>query len=124
MKTIQEHMDSFQKQMWGHSKPLEFCVEVVQELLSEIQRQRTVMRAGLEELDKHWTDVSKDAAGSKYDELITLMDNLGSKRQGFYPQYLSIEEHEEFVNSLRTQVDFANMVKGAASKANATEEQE
>ena len=108
MKTIKEHMDSFQKQMWSHPKPLEFCVEVVAELLTEIQRQRTVMRAGLEELDRHWDTVSEGAVDSEYDDLFALMEELGTKRNGFYPQYLSPEEYEEFIKNVRSSVDFAN----------------
>ena len=115
MKTIKEHMDTFQKQMCSHPKPLEMWVGVVEELLREIQRQRTVMRAGLEELDKHWAVVSDTTDVAVYDELVTLMDNLGSKRKGFYPQYLLPEEYEEFIEGVRSAVDFSNLAEEEAA---------
>ena len=66
--------------------------------------------------------MSKDVAGSDYNELIILMDNLGSKRAGFYPQYLTEDEYEEFIQNLRSGVDFNNLVEEEAGEENVKEE--
>lgn len=96
--TIEEHMNSFKKHMWSNTQPLEFASDVTEELLLEIQRQRTVMRAALDEIDRFWK-VHEELA-TKNDErlqLVNLMESLNSQRKGFYPQYLSPDEYAEFI---------------------------
>lgn len=96
--TIQEHMDSFKKHLWGDEKPMDFASDVVEELLLEIQRQRTVMRAALDEIDRMWETHLKVASETgEQSQLVNLMDSLGDRRRGFYAQYLSPEEYSEFI---------------------------
>jgi len=117
MKTIKENMDAFQKQMWSHEKPLEFCVAVVNDLLLEIQRQRTVMRAALEEIDAHWevhstNSVGDPATAEEHQWLVGLMDNLGYRQSGMYPKFLSPEAYEEYLARLHTELDFSRFAEG------------
>mgnify|MGYP001490513455 CR=1 FL=1 len=116
MKTIKENMDAFQKQMWSHEKPLEFSVQVVEELLLEVQRQRTVMRAALEEIDAHWEQHSTNSFGEpataeEHQWLVNLMDNLGYRQNGMYPKFLSPEAYEEYLGRLHNELDFAKIAE-------------
>ena len=95
-KTIHEQLESFKKHMWSNEKPLDFANDVVEEMLLEIQRQWTVMRAGLDEIDRHW-ETHKQGEDMSNGQLVNLMDNLGGKRRGFYAQYLSQNEYREFI---------------------------
>jgi len=95
-KTIHEQLESFKKHLWSNEKPMEFAVDVVEELLLEIQRQQTIMRAGLDEIDRHW-DIHRTDDVTNNKQLVGLMDNLGGRRRGFYAQYLSQNEYREFV---------------------------
>ena len=95
-KTIHEQLESFKKHMWSNEKPLDFATDVVEEMLLEIQRQWTVMRAGLDEIDRHW-ETHKQGEDMSNGQLVNLMDNLGGKRRGFYAQYLSQNEYREFI---------------------------
>lgn len=108
--TIHEHMENFKKHLWSSENPMEFSTQVVEELLLEVQRIRTVMRAGLDELDRHWETHKTAAISLEGDErlLINLMDSLGSRRKGFYPQYLTPEEYQEFISR---QVNLNNIAK-------------
>lgn len=96
--TIEEHMNSFKKHLWGNTKPMDFASDVVEELLLEIQRQRTVMRAALDEIDRFWK-VHEELAEKNEErvQLINLMESLNSQRKGFYAQYLSPDEYSEFI---------------------------
>ena len=114
MKTIKENMDAFQKQMWSDPKPIEFRVRVVEELLLEVQRQRTVMRAALEEIDAHWETHTRDAKGGLLpgaNDLVDLMDNLGYRQNGMYPKFLSPEAYEEYLGRLHSELDFAKIAE-------------
>ena len=96
--TIEEHMSSFKKHLWGHTQPMEFASDVTEELLLEIQRQRTVMKAALDEIDRLWK-VHEELATKNEErlQLVNLMESLNSQRKGFYPQYLSQNEYAEFI---------------------------
>lgn len=97
--TIEEHMESFKKHLWSHGLPMQFATDVVEELLLEIQRQRTVMRAAVDELDEFW-EVHRQAAekNERVPQLVNLMHSLNNKRKGFYAQYLSQAEYREFIH--------------------------
>ena len=96
--TIEEHMDVFKKQLWNNEKPMEFATQMVQELLLEIQRRRTVMAAALHEIDNMW-DSHQELAAKNEDTvgLHNLMESLAGRRMGFYSQYLSENEYKEFI---------------------------
>ena len=96
--TIEEHMNSFKKHLWGNTQPMEFASDVVEELLLEIQRQRTVMKAALDEIDRFW-NVHEELAVKNEErvQLVNLMESLNSQRKGFYAQYLSSDEYAEFI---------------------------
>ena len=96
--TIAEHMDSFKKHMWSNEKPMDFASDVVEELLLEIQRQKTVMRAALDEIDRLWETHHELASKNEgVTQLVNLMDSLGDRRNGFYAQYLTPREYQEFI---------------------------
>tara|TARA_R100000152_G_C6582053_1_gene45562 strand:+ start:17 stop:412 length:396 start_codon:yes stop_codon:yes gene_type:complete len=95
-KTIHEQLESFKKHLWSSEKPMDFATDVVEEMLLEIQRQWTIMRAGLDEIDRHW-ETHKQGEDMSNGQLVNLMDNLGGKRRGFYAQYLSQNEYREFI---------------------------
>ena len=97
--TIEDQLNSFQKHLWSHEKPMDFATDVVRELLLEIQRQRTVMKASHDEIathvevhQKHWAQ-----AGNGQESFNNLMNSLTGKRNGFYAQFLSQEEYAEFI---------------------------
>lgn len=77
---------------------MDFASDVVEELLLEIQRQRTVMRAALDEIDRFWK-VHEELAEKNEErvQLVNLMESLNSQRKGFYAQYLSPDEYSEFI---------------------------
>ena len=94
--TIQEQLDSFKKHLWSNEQPMEFAAAVVEELLLEVQRQQTVMRASKEELSRHWqTHVGSEDINAQ--QLTNLVESLSSKRKGFYAQYLGEAEYREFI---------------------------
>jgi len=101
--TIDEQLNSFKKHMWSHTQPMEFASAVVEELLMEVQRQRTVMRAAMDEIA---TNVHHQPDNA--DELQKLMASLASERKGFYAQYLSVAEYDEFV---KRRTDLGAMAK-------------
>ena len=97
--TIEEQLNSFQKHLWSHDKPMDFATDVVRELLLEIQRQRTVMRASHDEIAthaeahlNHWVQ-----SGNGQESFNNLMSSLSGERNGFYAQFLSQEEYAEFI---------------------------
>ena len=108
IKTIDEQIESFKKYLWSHTKPMDFAATVVEELLMEIQRQRTVMRAGLEEIQQHMQAHQSTRIQDNKDGFDNLMKSLKSERKGFYPQYLSVAEYDEMV---RRRVDFDGMAQ-------------
>ena len=55
--TIEEQMASFKKHLWSNNKPLEFASAVVEEMLLEIQRQKTVMEAAHEQIASERSNV-------------------------------------------------------------------
>ena len=95
-KTIEEMMDSFKKHLWSDDKPMEFAAAVAEEMLLEIQRQQTVMKAAADEIRRHW-QVHAAADDVSPQQVQNLMASLLSERKGFYAQYLSPEEYKEFV---------------------------
>ncbi len=95
-KTIHEQLESFKKFLWSDEQPMEFATNVVEELLLEVQRQQTVMRAGLDEIDQHWESHRRKEPADEA-QLLNLMESLGSNRRGFYAQYLSPNEYHEFI---------------------------
>ena len=110
-KTIIEMMDSFKKHLWSSDKPMEFATDVVEEMLLEIQRQQTVMRAAADEIRRHWA-VHSESEGVSLHQLQNLVASLTGQRKGFYAQYLSPIEYHEFV--LR-QSSFDSFVQGMAA---------
>lgn len=110
-KTIEEMMDSFKKHLWSDDKPMEFAIAVAEEMLLEIQRQQTVMKAAADEIRRHW-EVHTTAEDVSPQQVQNLMASLLSQRNGFYAQYLSPEEYKEFV--LR-QSSFESFAKGINS---------
>ena len=95
-KTIEEMMDSFKKHLWSDDKPMEFSIAVAEEMLLEIQRQQTIMKAAADEIRRHW-QVHVAAEDVSTEQVQNLMASLLSERKGFYAQYLSPEEYKEFV---------------------------
>ena len=95
-KTIHEQLENFKKYLWSNEKPMDFATNVVEELLLEIQRQQTIMRAGLDEIDRHWT-THTEGENMNDGQLYNLMENLRGNRRGFYSQYLSPNEYREFI---------------------------
>jgi hypothetical protein len=122
-KTIHEQLESFKKHLWSNETPMEFATDVVEELLLEIQRQHTIMRAGLDEIDRHW-DIHrhKDGDGNNK-QLVGLMDNLGGRRRGFYAQYLSQNEYREFI-ARQTNFEAFAMAQAAAFETEAQQDGE
>ena len=94
-KTIEEQMGSFKKMLWANDKPLEFA-SAVEEMLMEIQRQQTVMRAGHEQILDH-IEVHRQTGAMNPEQLGNLLLSLKSERKGFYPQYLTMIEYREFI---------------------------
>lgn len=95
-KTVGEQLESFKKHLWSHGQPMEFATDVVEELLLEIQRQQTIMRASADELQRHW-GVHLADEGITEQQLKNLLLSLSGARRGFYAQYLSPSEYHEFV---------------------------
>ena len=125
-KTIHEQLESFKKHLWSSEKPLDFATDVVEEMLLEIQRQWTIMRAGLDEIDRHW-ETHKQGEDMSSGQLVNLMDNLGGKRRGFYAQYLSQNEYREFIARQTNFEAFAKaqaMAFGQEAEANGEETKE
>jgi hypothetical protein len=100
-QTIEEQLESFKKHLWSHSQPMEFASAVVEELLMEVQRQRTVMRAGFDEIR---SQIHVHQSSKEHGELQNLMSSLSAERKGFYAQYLSVAEYNEVVRR-RTDLD-------------------
>lgn len=75
--TIAQQLSSFKKHLWSSQQPLDFSSDVVFELLMEIQRQRTVMLAALDEVDRMWAAHEKLAEeNGDIKQLVNLMDSL------------------------------------------------
>ena len=119
-KTIAEMLESFKKHLWGNDQPMLFAVAVVEEMLLEIQRQQTVMRASADELHRHW-DTHTDCDTVSLPQLQNLAASLTGERKGFYAQYLSPPEYHEFV--LR-QSSFDTFAKSMEHKEVTENEQE
>ena len=110
--TIAQQLSSFKKHLWSSQQPLDFSSDVVFELLMEIQRQKTVMLAALDEVDRMWVAHEKLAEeNGDIKQLVNLMDSLRGIRKGFYPQYLSPSEYEEFIKR-STSLEMIAMMQG------------
>lgn len=110
MSLVKEELEKFQKTMWSHDKPLLYAIEIVERILYENKRMRTIMMEALHEidgkLDSHLTQTEQDQ------ELFRLLDNLCLKRQDIYPQHLSGQNIEKFREEVRAKLDFSAFEKG------------
>ena len=122
-KTIHEQLESFRKHLWSNEKPMDFATNVVEELLLEIQRQQTIMRAGLDEIDRHWT-THTEGENMNDGQLYNLMENLRGNRRGFYSQYLSPNEYREFIARQTNFEAFARAQEAAFAEQDKIKEKE
>jgi len=100
--------------MWSHDKPLLYAVEIVERILYENKRMRTVMMEALHEIDKNLdSHITNEAI--KDSQLFCLLDNLCLKRQDIYHEHLHSEEqkdYEKFREEIRAKLDFSTFEKG------------
>ena len=99
MKFVKSQLDKFQKIMWSSEKPLLYAVEVVQRLLEENQRMRTVMSAALTEFENNSEKIQQT------EDLKRLLENLSLERQDDYARL-------DFNKQLRQKLDFSSFEKG------------
>ena len=116
-KTIAEQLASFKKPLWANDRPMDFATDVVEEMLLEIQRQQTVMRASADELRRQWKAHLSDESITEA-QLQNLLFSLSGARRGFYAQYLSPSEYHEFVLRQSSFETIAMMEEGNEEKEN------
>lgn len=110
MSLVKEELDKFQKIMWSHDRPLSYAVEIVERILYENKRMRTIMMEALHEIDKN---LDSHLVGDERDqELFRLLDNLCLKCQDIYPQHLEGQDIEKFREEIRSKLDFNIFEKG------------
>lgn len=107
MSTIKNQMSHFQKKLWSHPRPIDYCIETVEGTLLELQRVQTVMAEALHRIDELWNAHSAHAAKSGTESQLTdLMHCLHGKAHGMYLQHLSPEEREEYNERIKNKTAF------------------
>lgn len=107
MSIVSKELESFKKQMWSNDQPLVYAITIVERLLLENKRMRTVMLEALHEID-----VNLDAHLSEDNsELFRLLDNLCLKHQDLYDKHLVREDRQERNAEIREKLDFSNLEK-------------
>ena len=105
MSIVKEELDTFQKNMWSNEKPLIYAITVVERLLLENKRMRTVMLEALHEIDSNLdAHLSEDNVA-----LFRLLDNLCLKERDLYDKHLSQSTRQEKNKEIREKLDFSNL---------------
>lgn len=102
---MKRELEEFQKRMWSNDQPLVYAVSVVERLLHENKRMRTVMLQALREIDDNLDAHTKEDNS----ELFRLLDNLCLKRQDVYDAYLEKETRQDKNREIREKLDFSNL---------------
>ena len=105
MSIVDKELQEFQKAMWSSDKPLHYAIVVVERLMSENKRMRTVMLEALHQIDENLSNHLSEDNG----ELFKLLDNLCLKRFDLYQQHLSGKSREDVNEELRKKLDFSNL---------------
>ena len=105
MSIVDKELQEFQKAMWSSDKPLHYAIVVVERLMSENKRMRTVMLEALSQIDENLSNHLSD----DNNELFRLLDNLCLKRLDLYQRHLNGKSREEVNDELRKKLDFSNL---------------
>ena len=91
--------------MWSSNQPLIYAISVVERLLFENKRMRTVMLEALNEIDGNLdAHLSEDNSS-----LFALLDNLCLKRQDLYEKHLTQQSRQDKNEEIRKKLDFSNL---------------
>ena len=107
--TIEEQMENFKNHLWKNTKPLDFAAAVVEEMLLEIQRQQTVMACAHAQMTSEGSNV-RESTSMSFSQYKNLLESLKSERKGIYPQYLSMQQYDEYI---KKSTDFATIARAA-----------
>jgi len=105
--TIEDRMTQFQKNLWAKDKPIDYCVETVEEMLVELQRVQTVMIEAICQINILWEEHrSASEEQDTLDQLYNLMHCLHGNTHGIYLQHLTPEEREEYTERIKNKTAF------------------
>jgi len=90
--TLEAQYNSVKKHVWSSARPIDSALDVVYQLLQEVRRQRTVMRAAYVEIE----EAHRSPHASALKRCL-----IGEDSNTIYPNMMSPSAREEFLGELR-----------------------
>lgn len=104
MRSIEEALNTFQKKMWSSTKPIDFCLVFIEDLLREQMRIQTVMRES-----KNTINSMLEGEEQQEDRLNYLLSGLSGQTPAVFLDHLTEEQRHEYNQYLKKQVTFEDL---------------